>query len=206
MRAFQRMSRSLPVWPWVCLAVVAGGCDAQRASSPPPPAPSREVARPPPPPPPPPAPSSQSPPTTVVQQPARAPSPPPAAAPSTRPARAQPQYQQLPSRPTITTDQPPIGLSAGVALPQTGPTGTMMSFSVDYRFIRGEPHSSPRYIWVIERANGEPLGHIARLATKGTLQTFILQWRPEQGPFRTHIEEMSADGSTRRVSRSVPLH
>jgi hypothetical protein len=36
-------------------------------------------------------------------------------------------------------NQPAIQLSAGVALPQTGPDGTLMSFSVDYAFLQGEP-------------------------------------------------------------------
>ena len=31
--------------------------------------------------------------------------------------------------------RPPVKLSAGVALAQTGPEGTLMSFSVDYRFL-----------------------------------------------------------------------
>ena len=62
-----------------------------------------------------------------------------------------------------------IELSTGVALPQTGPEGTLMAFSVDYEFAQGEPNAEG-YTWVIERAHGGPARQQVSLSAKGTLQ------------------------------------
>ena len=95
-----------------------------------------------------------------------------------------------------------IDLSAGVALPQTGPEGTMMTFSVDYQFTQGEPHPSATFFWVIERAKGAPAKIAVRLKSKDNLSTvFVTGWRPEQGPFQSHIQ----DAAGRRISDVVPL-
>jgi hypothetical protein len=95
-----------------------------------------------------------------------------------------------------------IDLSAGVALPQTGPEGTMMGFSVDYQFNQGEPPPSASFTWVIERAKGAPAKIQVKLKLKDNLSIMITRgWRPEQGPFQTHIE----DASGRRISDTVPL-
>jgi hypothetical protein len=129
----------------------------------------------------------------------------PSAAP---PGQTPPPAMPGSSTPAISPPGPPgaqgvaIGLSAGVALPQTGPEGTMMGFSVDYQFIQGQPHPSESFFWVIERAQGAPERVPRRLQPKGTLEGFITSgWRPEQGPFRTHIE----DSRGRRVSETVDL-
>jgi hypothetical protein len=95
-----------------------------------------------------------------------------------------------------------IHLSAGTALPQTGPEGTMMGFSVDYEFDQGQPQPSETFVWVIERTQGEPARISRRLTANGNLSTDpFLPWRPEQGPFRTHIE----DSSGHPVSETVDL-
>jgi len=94
-----------------------------------------------------------------------------------------------------------IQLSAGVALPQTGPDGTLMSFSVDYEFVQGDP-SAEGYAWVIERAHGGPARQQVRLSGKGTLQVLIPGWRPENGPFQMHIEDRKGN----RLSESIELH
>jgi hypothetical protein len=94
-----------------------------------------------------------------------------------------------------------IRLSRGIALPQTGPTGTMMGFHVEYRFERAVPGSSEPYVLVIQRASGDPYRQPVRLASEGSLDGFVPQWRPEQGPFQAHIEDQSG----RRLSRSLPL-
>jgi hypothetical protein len=95
-----------------------------------------------------------------------------------------------------------ISLSAGVALPQTGPEGTMMGFSVDYQFNQGRPQPSEQFFWVIERSQGTPAKIPQKLQPKGTLQGFITTgWRPEQGPFRTHIQNSSG----RQVSETADL-
>jgi len=102
---------------------------------------------------------------------------------------------------TIITDRHSIELSTGVALPQTGPEGTMMMFSVEYEFVLGEPNPKSGYVWVIERTKGAPVKQAVRLDKKGTLNTAIFHWRPEEGPFRSHIEDR--DG--KRLSASIDM-
>ena len=68
-----------------------------------------------------------------------------------------PQPTALETPPSAGTNQTSIQLSAGVALPQTGPDGTLMSFSVDYEFAQGEPSTDGDF-WVIERARQAPKG------------------------------------------------
>src|SRR5687767_7901480 len=99
--------------------------------------------------------------------------------------------QPLPANPT------PIKLSAGVALPQLGPEGTLMMFSVDYRFREGAPHPDAKYAWVIQPAKGDPLEQIVKLKRGDTLQAIVPQWRPENGPFQSFIDEVSPDGTRR---------
>lgn len=102
--------------------------------------------------------------------------------------------------PPVVAAQASIQLSTGVALPQTGPEGTMMMFSVDYEFTQGTPDSQG-YVWVIERTHGTATRQQVRLTTKGTLQTPIQRWRPEDGPFNSHLE----DGKGNRVSESIEM-
>jgi len=115
------------------------------------------------------------------------------AAPRPRPARS------TPSQPTP-TPLSSIKLSAGVALPQSLPTGTAMGFSIDYQFTAGQPGPSP-YLWVIQPGKGQTAKQPVQLQRQGTLQMFVLQFRPENGPFHTHIE----DAQGNRLSRSVLL-
>jgi hypothetical protein len=149
---------------------------------------------PPPPPPPPPSPPSSDPlsPHGV------------AGGPSTGQTTAQPQSSStMPAavKPQTTTErQQAIRLSAGVALPQTGPEGTLMSFSVDYEFTQGEPSSSG-YVWVIQRARGGPARQPVQLSRQGNLPILINGWRQEDGPFQTHIEDRSGN----RLSEVIEL-
>ncbi|MHB8898732.1 MAG: hypothetical protein ACYC6Y_08300 [Thermoguttaceae bacterium] len=94
-----------------------------------------------------------------------------------------------------------IRLSAGTALPQSLPTGTAMGFSVDYQFQASPPSGAVNLAWVIEGGKGQVLKQPVQMATQGTLQGFVPELRPEDGPFSTHIE----DPSGRRLSRSVSL-
>ncbi len=94
-----------------------------------------------------------------------------------------------------------IELSTGVALPQTGPEGTMMMFSVDYEVVAGEPNAKAGYVWVIERAKGAPAKRAEQLKKKGTLEAAVFHWRPEDGPFRSHIE----DRKGKRLSESIDM-
>ncbi len=82
-----------------------------------------------------------------------------------------------------------VRLSAGVALPQTLPDGSVMTFSVDYEFLPGfSPGSQSRYVLVIERPQGPPGRFPVQLRTKDTLMV-ITSWPPSEGPFRAHLED-----------------
>lgn len=102
-------------------------------------------------------------------------------------------------------EQPSIMLSAGVALAQSGPEGTLMMFSVDYRFREGSPDNSAKYVWVIQPAKGEPREQVVKLRRQDTLQAIVPPWRPENGPFKSQIDEIAADGSRRPMSQSIDM-
>ncbi len=132
----------------------------------------------------------------------------PAAVPESKPVEQPAVEQPAPVAPpplapprTIITDRHSIELATGVALPQTGPEGTMMMFSVEYEFVLGEPNPKSGYVWVIERAKGAPVKQAVRLSKKKTLYTAVQRWRPENGPFQSHIEDR--DG--KRLSASIDM-
>lgn len=139
--------------------------------------------------------SSASPTTNPVPPP---PPPPPGPPSPALPAPSSPAPLATPQ--SAAPVRMPIRLSTGVALPQTGPEGTLMSFSVDYSFDQGEPNPSG-YSLVIERTRGAPAKQSVRLARKGDLPVLVSGWRPEDGPFRAYIEDL--DGN--RVSGSIDL-
>lgn len=113
---------------------------------------------------------------------------------------SQPASQARP-QPGIASRRSPVELSVGVALPQSMPEGTMMGFSVDYRFAEGaKPDPAAKYVWVLQRGRGEPMRVPARLEPQGTLQAFV-RWRPEDGPFRSHLE----DEKGARVSEPIVM-
>jgi hypothetical protein len=100
---------------------------------------------------------------------------------------------------------PVVKLSAGVALPQLGPEGTLMMFSVDYRFMEGSPDPGSQYAWVIEPAKGEPLEQPIQAKRAGNLQAIAPQWRPENGPFKSRIDEVKSDGTRRTLSELAQM-
>ena len=124
---------------------------------------------------------------------------------STQPNRAAPIANQTRSPAALTPSAPPIHLSAGVALAQTFPSGTGMSFSVDYQFREGGPNPSNRYEWVIEGQGGKSLEQPVQLSGGGNLPLIVPRLRPETGPFSSHIVEITPDGLRQKVSRSVPM-
>ena len=127
-----------------------------------------------------------------------APPPAPKAAPAPKSdAQARPAQPATPA----SSPSPSVQLSAGVALPQTLPDGTVMSFSVDYQFAQGQPDPNAAYVWVIERSQGTPSRQPKKLSPRGTLQGFVAEFRPEQGPFQTYLE----DGRGNRISPTAPL-
>ena len=99
---------------------------------------------------------------------------------------------------------PPIQLSAGIAVPQSLPTGTAIGVSVDYRVVGSFTRSS-HYRWIVKSAAGEATSEV-QLESSGTLAAFFLELKPEHRPFTVRIEEVSA-GSQRRVviSNELPL-
>lgn len=126
----------------------------------------------------------------------------PAATPSPAVPASSPSPSPPPASGAATPGQTlPIRLSAGTALPQTLPEGTAMGFSVDYQFAGARPEPNTRYFWVIERAQGLPTKQPVQLKPQGTLQRFIGDFRPEQGPFQTHLE----DAGGNRLSANEPL-
>ena len=147
-----------------------------------------------------PAPLPKSSPTSPPRSgPAPLPKSSPIAQPKVETAPANPSPSKPP--PTTTADQQSIELSTGVALAQPGPEGTMMMFSVEYEFVLGEPNPKAGYVWVIEQAKGAPAKLAFPLKKKGTLNTAIFHWRPENKPFRSHIEDR--DG--KRLSASIEM-
>jgi hypothetical protein len=98
-----------------------------------------------------------------------------------------------------------VKLSAGVALPQSLPQGTVMTFSVDYQFVQGAPDSAGQYLWVIEPAQGKPVEVAVQLEPEGTLQWFAEALRPENGPFQSHLAEATPEGGRQAISASVPM-
>ena len=103
---------------------------------------------------------------------------------------------------------PPIRLSMGVALPQTGPDGILMSFSVEYDRPQATPIPSRWRTKPIRRiTSGDRTGACAlfkqavHLGGQNTLVVLINGWRPTDAPFTTHIE----DRYGHRLSRSIDL-
>ncbi len=118
-------------------------------------------------------------------------------------SREEPRSQE-PARPggaTNSSAENTIRLSAGVALAQTLPTGTAVGVSVDYEFVDNPPASPVRLVWVVESANGQVIKQPVEMSARGTLQGFVPQFRPEQGPFSTYIEDQSG----RRFSNLLSL-
>ena len=131
---------------------------------------------------------------------------------SVAPLGQQPLVENSPAiAPAIPAAAPPpaaqrksIHLSAGVAVPQSLPIGTVMAMSVDYS-VDARLNPSSRYIWVIKSSVGEALSEV-RLENSGNLSAFFEQLKPEHRPFSARIEEVTP-GSDRRtvVSNEVPL-
>ncbi|MEN6452069.1 MAG: hypothetical protein ABFC96_16385 [Thermoguttaceae bacterium] len=130
-----------------------------------------------------------------------------AAAPSSAAQQTPPALAPAPAAPAVAPPQPAstaassVALSTAVALPQTGPDGTMMMFSVDYE-VSGQP-AAEGYVWVIERAHGEAAKVRVALKNKGNLVAppMTKGWRPEDAPFHCHLEDLRGN----RVSESIEM-
>ena len=76
----------------------------------------------------------------------------------------------------------------------------MMMFSVDYEIVQGGSDPSD-YNWVIERAKGSPAKIEKKMAGRDNLTTGLEKWRPEDGPFKSHIEDLKGN----RLSESIEM-
>jgi len=113
----------------------------------------------------------------------------------------QPREQ---NSPRSAPSEPPIHLSAGVALPQLLPEGTQIGVSVDYK-INGNLKSS-RYFLVMESSAGAIAVPVQLSPIGGTLQGFFPpSVRPEHQPFRVRIDEAPATGNAVHASNTLPL-
>ncbi len=99
---------------------------------------------------------------------------------------------------------PRVKLSAGVALPQSLPTGTAMGFSVDYAFETGTPPRNVRFLWVIQPSKGKAIEKAIRPRSKGTQRTFAKDSKPEQGPFECYFAAV-VNGKKVPISAKVQL-
>lgn len=117
-----------------------------------------------------------------------------------------------PGNPVATSTQ--IRLSTGVALPQSLPNGTQMSFQAEYQFIGGGPNPRKIYAWVIQGRDKTKRFFLTRpLKTRGKLPPlFTKEFRPGDKPFRSYLEEWdrpvgkSPPRNGRRVSNIIPLN
>lgn len=92
-----------------------------------------------------------------------------------------------------------VDLTLPVSLPQTGPTGTVMSFGVEYRLLPDAPRDQT-FVWIIRSQTGKVFRLDGlRLEQQGNLMTIVAEWRPEDGPFSSWIE----DSMGRPVSRKL---
>lgn len=111
---------------------------------------------------------------------------------------------QIPSAPRAVSEQPPIHLSAGVAVPQLLPDGTQIGVSVDYK-INGSLKSS-RYVMVLKSRTGTLSVPVNLSPMGGTLQGFFPPTvRPEDQPFQVWIDELPATGNRVPASNTEPL-
>lgn len=129
------------------------------------------------------------------------PAPAPAAAPQ---ASTSPPGASLPAAEAVASAQS-VKLSAGVALPQSLPDGTVMTFSVDYRFRAGAPDAAAKYVWIIQPSRGKALEIPVALEESGTVQAISGELRPDDGPFQGSFVVVAADGTRSAISEAVAL-
>lgn len=127
-----------------------------------------------------------------------------ATTPADTPPAADPTYS--PAGPTDSSPKPSIRLSVGIALPQTLPDGTQIGVGVDYKVTSGRLSTSAKYFWVIEKGQGEVAMEVQLKPQGGNLAGFLpISIRPEDGPFKTRIDEVSTSGSRATVSNVESL-
>jgi hypothetical protein len=93
----------------------------------------------------------------------------------------------------------PIELKIGVGLPQTTIEGTFVFFCVDCTILEDFP-APMECVWVIEPSKGDPVKIPEKIPRKKNLRAGPL-WKPENGPFKSHIE----DRNGKRLSESIDM-
>ncbi len=99
----------------------------------------------------------------------------------------------------------PAKLSAGVALPQSLPTGTAMAMSVDYVLQGPLPTSAVQTVWVIEAARGGTAALPVPLKTNGNLMTFVTTMKPDDGPFQSYLAVIFSNRTRQPISAKVEM-
>ncbi len=112
-----------------------------------------------------------------------------------------------PGAPLPSGSQPrfPAQLSAGMALPQSLPTGTALGMSVDYVLLETLPTAAVQAVWVIESAQAGNAEVPVRLAAQGNLMTFITNMKPEHGPFHSYLAVVFSDGHREPISPQIEM-
>jgi hypothetical protein len=101
---------------------------------------------------------------------------------------------------------PLVKLSTGVALAQTLPDGTGMSFSVDYEVVEGRSISrEARYVWIIEAVDQKTFEQQVTLADQGNLATLAPQLKPDDGPFHSYLAVVGRDGRRTPISDRIEM-
>lgn len=92
-----------------------------------------------------------------------------------------------------------VDLTLPVSLPQTGPEGTIMSFGVEYRLLPEAPRDQT-FAWVIQSRSGKIFRLDGlQLDQQGNLMTIVAEWRPEDGPFCSWIEDAVGHAVSRKL-------
>ncbi len=139
--------------------------------------------------------------------------PPPAAAPAPPPppAPTPPSSGGVESAPATSTGvtSPPapaagpatlnVELETAVALAQTGPDGTLVGFSVDYKFATAPPQVA-RFGLLLARLDGQTMLAEQTLQTEGNIAVLVPSWKPEHGPFTASIVQL--DNANQTIAES----
>ncbi len=127
------------------------------------------------------------------------------------PGTPPPQLEKAPLSPSVTPSPVAsradhcVQLTNGLALPQLLPTGTAMGMSVDYELRGTLPSSATQVFWVIEPSQGAQASIPVVLQDQGNLATFVVEMKPDQGPFRCQLVAQLSNGSLTPVSSPVDM-
>jgi hypothetical protein len=93
----------------------------------------------------------------------------------------------------------------GVALPQSLPSGSAMTFGLQYHVASGALDPANNYEWVIEPPHGIAWKQQVTLERQGELNALISEWPPETGDYTTYIQQIGPTGSATIISKKLKL-